>query len=296
MEKTKQELEHSSIHKRNVAEFFSGRARFWRLVYDQGEEYLSPYDRHYMNKRKQAVLDILDRFSQGKTLRVLDAGCGAGGLLDAIKQRGHNVAGMDISREMLSQASRSAGNPDPKNTLFIQADLESVSFRDSSFDAVICVGVLQYLQDDKKGLQELTRILKPGGLAVITLPNILRISNFFDPYYYLRGIKYIAHRISRNASNRKAVPEPGDFSKNRMFGNRRYFPGQLRKDFNNSRLRSVEERSIGFGPLTFWQEPFLPEPLSLSVSDRMERASAKSGLRWLSFFSNRWVISLRKAA
>lgn len=289
-------MKHSSIHKRHVAEFFAGRARFWKLVYDRGEEYLSPYDVHYMNKRKQAVLDILDRYSQGRTLRVLDAGCGAGGLLGAIRQRGHNAAGMDISREMLAQASGGAGDADSKGTHCVQADLESVPFRDDSFDAVVCVGVLQYLQDEKNGIQELARILKPGGLAVVTLPNMLRISNFFDPYYYLRGMKYVAHTVSRAFSDRNAVSEPGDFSTNRMFSNRRYFRGELNNDFIRSRLRSVEVRSIGFGPMTFWQEPFLPESFSLSLSDRLERVSAKRGLRWLSYFSNRWVISLRKAA
>jgi ubiquinone/menaquinone biosynthesis C-methylase UbiE len=203
---------------------------------------------------------------------------------------------MDISREMLVQASRSASDAGSKNTSCIQADLESVAIKDGSVDAVICVGVLQYLQDDKKGIMELARILKPGGLAVVTLPNMLRINNFMDPYYYLRGIKYFAHRISRKLSKRNAASEPSDFSTNRMFSNRRYISGSLQGDFLQSRLRSVEMRSVGFGPLTFWQEPFLPEAFSLSLSDKLERVSEKAGFTWLRFFSNRWVISLRKVA
>ena len=284
----------ASKHKRNVAEFFGGRAIYWRQIYDRNEESISQYYHHFMNKRKEAVLAYLDRFSQGDSLKVLDAGCGPGSLAEEIAKRGHKTTGLDYSLDMVAQASRSVESAGTKCARFIQGDLDSLPFQDSSFDAVICVGVLQYLPDDRISIAELGRVLRPGGIAIITFPNIFRISNLFDPVYYFRGIKYGIHLIARRLPSRKKPADPMDCSTNRMFSNRRYVFGQRRGAFLRSRLTSVDETCIGFGPLTFWRRPYLPERFSLSLSDRLDHASRRCGMRWLRFFSNRWVISFKK--
>jgi SAM-dependent methyltransferase len=247
-----------------------------------------------MNKRREAVLASLDRFSQGDSLKVLDAGCGPGSLAEEIAKRGHKTTGLDYSLDMVAQASRAAESAGTKRASFIQGDLDSLPFQNNSFDAVICVGVLQYLPDDRISIAELGRVLRPGGIAIVTLPNIFRISNFFDPIYYFRGIRYGIHLLARRLPVRKKLADPIDFSTNRMFSSRRYIYGQRRGAFRLSRLTSVEATCIGFGPMTFWKRPYLPERLSLSLSDRLDHASRMSGLRWLRFFSNRWVITFKK--
>ena len=284
----------ASNHKRNVAEFFARKTIYWRRIYDRNDESITQYYHHFMNKRKEAVLAALDRFSQGDALKVLDAGCGPGSLTEEIAKRGHKTTGLDYSLDMVAQASCTAESAGTKCASFIQGDLDSLPFQDNSFDAVVCVGVLQYLPDDRISIAELGRVLRPGGIAIITLPNIFRISNFFDPIYYFRGIRYGIHLIARRLPVRKKPADPIDFSMNRMFSNRRYVFGQRRRDFRRSRLTSVDETCIGFGPLTFWRRPYLPERLSLSLSDRLDHASRMSGLRWLRFFSNRWVITFKK--
>jgi len=284
-----------SNHKQNVAQFFSEKAKYWRLIYDDVEG-LSPYNRHSMNKRKEAVLATLDQFSGGNPLKVLDAGCGAGVLLEEIAKRGHKTTGMDCSLDMVQQAARAVEDAGTKLAGCIQGDLESLSFKDHAFDAVVCVGVLQYLPDDRTSIAELGRVLRPGGLAVVTLPNILRITYLFDPFYYFRGLKYLIHKLKRKKTGLDISPDSSDVGSNQMFSNRRYYLGQLRRAFRESRLTSVNVRCIGFGPLTFWRRPFLPERMSLSLSDRLENGSGKAGLRWLGIFSDRWVISLKKGS
>jgi ubiquinone/menaquinone biosynthesis C-methylase UbiE len=297
MEKSRgKEMIPVSDHKRNVAEFFSEKAKYWRLIYDPDAEGLSRYNSHSVNKRKEAVLAALDRFSGGNPIRVLDAGCGPGILLEEIAGRGHKTTGLDHSRDMVAQASRAAETAGKRFFGCVQGDLEALPFKDHAFDAVVCVGVLQYLPDDRTSVSELGRIVKPGGMAIVTLPNILRVGILFDPVYYVRGIRYVIHLLAGKKSATGAAPDSSDVGTNQMFSNRRYFFGQLRKVFRESGLESVDVRCIGFGPLTFWRKPVLPERMALSLSDRLDRASAKSGLGWLAVFSNRWVISLKKVS
>lgn len=281
-------------HKKNVSEFFSEKAEYWKMIYDSDAKSLSKYNNYSVNKRKEAVVALLDQFSQGKPIKVLDAGCGPGVVLEEIAKRGHKATGMDFSREMVEHASRAAGNGGLKLCGCIQGDLEALPFKDSAFDAVVCVGVLQYLPDDKAGLSELRRVLKPGGLAIVTFPNMIRVGNLFDPVYYFRGVNYVIRHFTRKKSVTGGEPDASDVGSNQMFSNRRYFLGKLRRIFRESRMTTVEVRCIGFGPLTFWRRPILPERMEFSLSDRLDNGSKKSGLGWLAYFSNRWVISLKK--
>ena len=60
-------------------------------------------------------------------------------------------------------------------------DITACSFRSEFFDAAICIHVLEEIQDDKKAMHELYRILKPGGWAFITVPIQVNHSTYEDP-------------------------------------------------------------------------------------------------------------------
>ena len=52
----------------------------------------------------------------------------------------------------------------------VKMDITSISWPDNSFDRIICFHVLEHIENDKKALQELYRVLKPGGWAIIQSP------------------------------------------------------------------------------------------------------------------------------
>ncbi len=60
-------------------------------------------------------------------------------------------------------------------------DLTAVPVRSDTFDAVICVHVLEEITDDRKAMSELYRVLKPGGWAVITVPTRMDQLTYEDP-------------------------------------------------------------------------------------------------------------------
>jgi SAM-dependent methyltransferase len=98
--------------------------------------------------------------------RILDAGCGAGPLLAALRDRGALVTGFDKSAEMLELARRRLGDDADLRV----ADLGSaLPFPDNTFDDVAASLVLHYLEDWGPALAELRRVLKPGGRLIVSV-------------------------------------------------------------------------------------------------------------------------------
>jgi ubiquinone/menaquinone biosynthesis C-methylase UbiE len=119
----------------------------------------SPYNAYY---ERPAVLDLLGDVA-GR--RVLDAGCGSGATALALRERGAEIAGIDLSEGLLQIARGKLG---PEVSLQ-QADLsQPLPFSCGRFDLVLASLVLHYLDDWTVPLREFRRILVPGGLAVVS--------------------------------------------------------------------------------------------------------------------------------
>ncbi len=111
-------------------------------------------------KLEQALKPRLDALPDGA--RLLDVGCGTGDLLRRLGGR-FACTGCDPAEEMLEHAR--AANP---SVDFTVASAEALPYPDRSFDAVLCIEVVRYLADPRPALGELTRVLRPGGLALVT--------------------------------------------------------------------------------------------------------------------------------
>jgi SAM-dependent methyltransferase len=73
------------------------------------------------------------------------------------------------------------------------ADLQDLPFRDDWFDGVICCHVLEHIEDDRRGMREIFRVLKPGAWAILQVPIALALGQTIeDP-----GLKDEAERIRR---------------------------------------------------------------------------------------------------
>jgi ubiquinone/menaquinone biosynthesis C-methylase UbiE len=100
--------------------------------------------------------------------RILDVGCGPGffcaELLEEVGEHGW-VTGLDASPQMLALAKRRCAKRE--NITFLQADATSLPVDDASFDAALCVQVLEYVSDYSKALAELHRAVRPGGRVLV---------------------------------------------------------------------------------------------------------------------------------
>jgi S-adenosylmethionine-dependent methyltransferase len=109
-------------------------------------------------------------------LRVLDVGCGQGTQALRLARRGHRVTGLDSSSRLLTDF-RAALDAEPAEVgdrvRLVHGDAEELTglFAPSSFDAVLCQGVLMYLPDPGPLLEAIARIVTPGGVVSLLVRN-----------------------------------------------------------------------------------------------------------------------------
>jgi SAM-dependent methyltransferase len=109
--------------------------------------------------------------------RVLDVGCGGGRHAYEVYRRGGRVVAFDLDAGELGgvrgmfgamEAEGQAGEGSAATA--ISGDATSMPFCDNAFDRVIAAEVLEHVLDDQRAMSELARVLRPGGLAAITVP------------------------------------------------------------------------------------------------------------------------------
>lgn len=114
---------------------------------------------------RRELKDYLSKFLPPKG-RVLEAGCGIGSWVKIMQAMGHDVIGIDWYSEIVQAAHEADA------TLQIeQGDIRSLRFADATFDAYISLGVVEHFEEGPEDcLKEAYRLLKPGGVALITVP------------------------------------------------------------------------------------------------------------------------------
>ena len=195
----------SGIHKKTVGEYFSSKTKYWDVIYNESH-LRDSFMNYLMRRRKQIIIKKISDQFMDKHINVLDVGCGTGVYTLDLAKRKYNVISMDISKEMLLSTQKRVAESVKGNLRLIVADAEMIPLKPESIDLVICVGVLEYLPNDYSALKNMSRMVKKDGLIIFTLPNLLKLKNILDPYYYINGIwKYLKFRYGNN-SKRSTPP------------------------------------------------------------------------------------------
>ncbi len=126
---------------------------------------------------------LLCSFSQGcKGQKLLEVGCGLGLELTKLGSLGFDVTGIDLSPQAVN-LSRAFLQRKALTGMTKVQNAEQLDFADHSFDAVYSSGVLQHTPNIEKAINEIWRVLKPGGKILIIL-------------YHKRSWFYLAHKLS----------------------------------------------------------------------------------------------------
>lgn len=282
-------------HQEKLRTHFAGLTSYWKNIYKAPVGQNDFYHHEAVKKRKQAVLDFVDAFSGGRKLMILDAGCGAGMIMEPLIQRGHRVVGVDITVDMVKETEAMVIKYGQDCSSVGIGTVEALGFPGQSFDLCICIGVLQYLREDETALRELSRVTKPGGRVIISLPNMARFSTLCDPYYYLYRLPlFIVHRVFK-PSRKKETTVSKDIGSNLSFRNRRYLYGSLRGVYRRYGFMVRGVCPIGYGPLTFWRHEYLPRSFTLWASRKLERLALLGGFSFFKIVADRWVVALQKS-
>lgn len=125
-------------------------------------------ERHWWWKcTRELFLHQIQRVIDLRGKRVLDAGCGTGMVLEYLQKlvgEGGRADGVDMSAEAIHFCAQ-------RNLRgILQGSLTQLSYKKETFDLVTTFDVIEHIEDDKKALAEIARVLKKGGLAVFNVP------------------------------------------------------------------------------------------------------------------------------
>ena len=143
----------------------------WEILESQLEESIPNYDRvnRLMTFGQDSVWRKNVRNHANPGLKVLEVGCGPGSFAEDIENV--DLTCLDPSKEMLKVAkvrvNRARENRGEEPASYVQAIAESIPLEDNTFDRVFCLFSFRDFQDKRKGLEEIFRVLKPGGQLVI---------------------------------------------------------------------------------------------------------------------------------
>lgn len=113
--------------------------------------------------RRRLVRQLIASYAPARSCRLLDAGCGTGGTMQRVADLGE-IHGCDYSEYAL-QFCRQRGF-----TLLSAASVMALPYLDTCCDVVISCDVLEHLTDDVVAIREMLRLLRPGGVLILTVP------------------------------------------------------------------------------------------------------------------------------
>jgi SAM-dependent methyltransferase len=117
--------------------------------------------------RLERMLGLLAGCPRGA---LLDIGCGSGQMLRFLEQRrpgDFTLTGLDQSESMVEQARKVVGT----DVRLVVGQAEQLPFEDGVFDVAVAMGVYEYVRDVGAALGELSRVIRPDGLAIVTMLN-----------------------------------------------------------------------------------------------------------------------------
>ena len=203
-------------------------------VYDRLNHLLSfGIDRSWRRRLVRAVSSFCAL--RGGEVKVLDMACGTGDVSIALKRKGLDVVGADISENMLALARKKAPGID-----FRYGDASELPFADRSFDAVtIAFGIRNF---DKRAqcIRELHRVLKDGGMLAIAEFSIPRNRLWRGIYtlYFKNILPAIGRLVSKQSYAYSYLPESSfDFPA----------PEKFRAELSEGGFRAVTARSMTGG-------------------------------------------------
>jgi ubiquinone/menaquinone biosynthesis C-methylase UbiE len=132
---------------------------------------------------ESVVQFVLRNFKRDKQNKILDLGCGAGRHVCFLAEENFDTFGTDISKDGLAYTQEVLSRKKLQATLKV-GSVSDIPFADEHFDGIICYAVLYYCkaQEIKKAVDEIYRVLKPGGLVYLEVRNT-------DDYRYGKGEK-----------------------------------------------------------------------------------------------------------
>ena len=187
--------------------------------------------RYYIVMRRHKTVSHLFRFFLNGSSCVLDLGCGIGEYLKYAIGENRTVIGVDLDK--LELRCRKF------DFVPIQGDVQNLSFKNAIFDLVLFSEVLEHLSCPEKALDEIRRILEPGGILITSTPSKKSV---YEKQFFVFVVMFFIW-VFQNLSRRKSTNGVGHISLQS--------PNELRDMLRKRNLKIIKEFYTGFClPLT----------------------------------------------
>src|SRR3989338_2119094 len=257
-----------------IKKYFELHARQWIADSYRDDGYNYPVAFH----RARIVSKFVSGLDRSK-LKIIDLGCGGGDVTFNLARDGHEVLGIDRSREMINLArSRRASFPRKIQTRarFLRGAIESVN-SDKKFDVAVAMGLVGYLPDDEILFNAANKLLKPKGYFLVSCRN--RLFN----------MNSLSFRTKREIKNGEAV---------RLIGELEKLYARIPAKDANEFIKRFKETAKNLPPKTSFNkklmlsasEKYCPDDVSLNREPRqntpqqLQRTASKCGFRHKAYF------------
>lgn len=226
---------------------------YWDKLYDQKDFYGDCY-----RQRMGIVLAWLDELRLPKGSKILDIGCGAGRFAREAARRGYDVFGMDYSHGMIVKANSVCNSEDELNVAFLQGNIEALPLESSSFDMIVCLGVVAYLKSEQKALDSLSWALKPGGILAISIVNKARLVYHLDLPIFLiamikKTVRFFVSRIKHGE-----IHNPSPFTT--------YFIPEFQKSLERAGFHVTNYKTVPWKLLALGGKEVFPRALATKIT------------------------------
>lgn len=266
---------------KEVNTYFQTRVVKWNTIYTseklRGEIYRA---------RQTTALDWIDNLALKPGSHVLEVGCGAGFLSIALAQRGFHVEAIDSVEGMVETARQHAQEAQVAKHLAIgTGDVNALTFEKQTFDLVVALGVIPWIEKPEAALREIARVTKPGGYVLLTTDNLTGLTNFCDPVHnpLSRPVKQALNKLLRSFGSAYRIPVVTSQSCQRVD-----------KMLARVQLDKLRGRTLGFGPFTFFNHVIIPNDLGERLHTRLQ-CLADQHRPWFRSSGRQYIVLTRKS-
>ena len=248
----------------------SGAARLTRRLkqpsaWDRSYEQTS-LEARILRRRQQVALTWVDQLSlpYPAGLRVLEIGCGAGATTVELARRGHLVTALDRSPAMLERTRNHAVTSGVGELVTpILGDAHRLLLPAGTFDLVLALGVLSWLEEPNAAIEEMARVTQLDGLVLVSSLNSLDLARLLDPAQ--TPLLAPARSAARLGPARR-----GRRPRERVRPTR-HPSWWVRRRLRRSGLIPIRQATVGFGPFTFLGRTLLSGDQAIRVDQALQQ-------------------------
>lgn len=269
-------------HQTLVNSHFDRAASYWAEVYERDDD----VDAIVYQDRLRRVLDLVDWLDLAPLTPALEIGSGAGHATVALAERGFVVDAVDAVHTMVEATRELAVKAGLAEQVTCGlADIQTLPFPDETFGLVVAMGVLPWLPSIAAPLREISRALRPGGWAIVTVDNRWGLRQVAEPYTnpLLRPTKLAI----------KSALQPFRRKRERVLTHSISI-GKCDAMLAGAGLKKVAGVTLGFGPFSFFHHALLPRSTALTVHRRLQ-GLADRGVPLLSSIGAQYIVLARKS-